>query len=102
MTNSLVGPYPAGVLLLLACESAGGKPVPELTWYRGSGGDDSLSLLGDETYVQHIVVGGGGGVNGSAAAEAVLVRKEVRLRVGREHLSEKLYCKVNTILWAQP
>ncbi len=98
VTNSLVGPYTEGSLLLLACESAGGKPLPELTWYRGGGGGDTTSLLGDESFYQQTVtsssVHGGGVGQVAVAATHTVVRKELRLRVGREHLSEKLYCKV--------
>ncbi len=50
-----------------------------------------MSLLGDESLFQHTVTGTSAG---AAAVTAMVVRKEVRLRVGREHLSEKLYCKV--------
>jgi hypothetical protein len=61
---------------------------------------DTPSLLADDTYVQHIVtaaVAAASGNGSTGAAETVLVRKEIRLRVGREHLSEKLYCKVGLV-----
>jgi hypothetical protein len=53
-----------------------------------------VSLLGDESLFQHTVTGTAAGAAAAAAVTAMVVRKEVRLRVGREHLSEKLYCKV--------
>ncbi len=55
-----------------------------------------MSLLGDESLFQHTVTGTAAGAAAAAGAAitAMVVRKEVRLRVGREHLSEKLYCKV--------
>jgi hypothetical protein len=56
-----------------------------------------VSLLGDESLFQHTITGTAAGAAmtaGAAAVTAMVVRKEVRLRVGREHLSEKLYCKV--------
>ncbi len=53
-----------------------------------------MSLLGDESLFQHTVTGTAAGAAAAAAVTAMVVRKEVRLRVGREHLSEKLYCKV--------
>jgi hypothetical protein len=53
-----------------------------------------VSLLGDESLFHHTVTGTAAGAAWAAAVTAMVVRKEVRLRVGREHLSEKLYCKV--------
>jgi hypothetical protein len=58
----------------------------------GGSTGDAVSLLGDESLFQHTVTSAGAA--GAAAVTATVVRKEVRLRVGREHLSEKLYCKV--------
>ena len=32
-TNSVVGPYNEGTDIVLICESGGGKPIPQVTWY---------------------------------------------------------------------
>ena len=65
----------------------------------GGSTGDAVSLLGDESLFQHTVTGTAAGPAG-AAMTAMVVRKEVRLRVGREHLSEKLYCKVQDFFYS--
>ena len=32
-TNSVVGPYNEGTDITLICESGGGKPIPQVTWF---------------------------------------------------------------------
>ena len=33
VSNSVVGPYNEGTDIVLICESGGGKPIPQVTWF---------------------------------------------------------------------
>jgi len=77
MADSVVGPFNEGTEVLLVCESGGGKPIPQVSWYINGQqvpGRASSSEDADRT---------GTG------------RSELALTVGRKQLGAQLECKAD-------
>lgn len=84
VSNNVVGPFNEGTEVVLVCESGGGKPIPQVSWYNGE-----QPLAGKASSFEDADRTGTG-------------RSEVRLTVGRNDLSARLECRSTNEAVADP
>ena len=84
VANNVVGPFNEGSEVVLVCESGGGKPIPQVSWFHGA-----AQLPGKTSSFEDADRTGTG-------------RSEVRLVVGRDDLSAKLVCRASNEAVEEP
>ncbi|CAH4032022.1 unnamed protein product [Pieris brassicae] len=79
ITGNLAGPYREGQELKLTCQTPGGKPFPDITWYHGN---ERLSIAR-------------GSLNCQVEVDGQLTRSILTWRVRRENSGRELVCRVS-------